>query len=122
MQPTTDCLAAADCPRLADQDQEGCLEGIFGGSVVPDHGLARTKDHRPVPLDQRREGGLITPVEKPLEELAIGESRDRPLDEQAIDLTYRGTHGSTDHDALLGTSDVHTTLRAGPGVDDHDFR
>ena len=112
MQPAPDRVAAADRSRLADQNQESCLEGIFGCSVVPDHGLAGTKHHRTVSFDQGRERGLITFVEKSLEELAIVQSRDRPLDEQAIDLTYRGTHGSTDHDPLLGTSDVHTTLRA----------
>ena len=72
VQPSTQGVPPANRPSLADEHQKRCLEGIFGGIMVPDNGPASTKNHRRMPINQCREGGLITTVEKPLEELAIG--------------------------------------------------
>jgi hypothetical protein len=49
----------ADGPRPAGQDEEGRLESILGGVIVPQHPPADAQDHRPVPGDKRAEGGLV---------------------------------------------------------------
>ena len=71
VQPTPQCPSAADRPRLADEDQESRLKGILSRLMVPNYRGAGIQYHRPVSLDQGREGGVILFVEKPLQELSI---------------------------------------------------
>ena len=89
MEPGAERVADPERPRLADQDQEGGLEGVLGVVRVAEDAPADAQDHRPVPLDQGREGQLgrlAAPGREPLEELAVGQSRRRSGRQQRAEL------------------------------------
>ena len=76
---------------LADEDEEGGLEGVLGLVGLAEHAPADPPDHRPVAIDQGREGhlrrrrglgrlGAFGRV--PLEELDVGQPGRRPGREQ----------------------------------------
>ena len=58
-QPAAEAVLAPDRPSLADEDQEGGLEGVLGVVGVVEDRAADAQHHRPVPLDQGREGGFV---------------------------------------------------------------
>jgi hypothetical protein len=51
-EPVGQQFAATDCPRLAQQDQEGRLKSILGRMRVAQGAAADAQHHRPVPFDQ----------------------------------------------------------------------
>ena len=55
VQPGPERRPPADRARPADEDQERRLEGVVGVVGLAERGAADAPDHRPVPLDQRRE-------------------------------------------------------------------
>ena len=96
-QPAAETLLAPDRPTLADEDQEGGLKGVLDVVGAAEDRAADAQYHRPVPLDQGREGRFIPPREEPIQELAVGETGHRPLDEQAVDLSQRAADRRTRH-------------------------
>ena len=90
MEPGTQRIPHPERPGLLDQDQERGLEGILCIVRVDQHAPADAQDHRPVPLDQDREGqlGRLAPVgREPLQELAVGQVPDRPHVEERAELS-----------------------------------
>ncbi len=84
---------------LADENEEGGLEGVLGLVGVAEHAVADPPDHRSVPIHQGREGHfrrcrgfgrLGPPGRVPLKELAVGEPRGRPRREQGSQLPQCG--------------------------------
>ena len=87
VQPARQGVSSPDCAPLLDQDQEGRLEGILSIVGVAQDPPADAQDHRSVPPHQRFEGPGIPLGEETLEELRVGEPRDHPVGEQAVDLS-----------------------------------
>jgi hypothetical protein len=59
---------------LPCQDQERDLHGVLGGMAIIKRLQTDTKNHRPVPLDQRckrRFANSVTAPDEPLEQLAV---------------------------------------------------
>ena len=92
-QLATDSRRAIE-PALPGQDEEGGLRGVLGLVLVAEDLAADAEDHRPMPLDQRREGGLgrrlARLVGEPAEELAVGQARGRPVAEERRDVPECG--------------------------------
>ena len=89
MQPARHRLATADRAGPASQDQERGLRSILGIVFVAQDLAADPQDHRPVAIDQGREGGLgglVPTLNEPVEQLAVGESPGRPRLKQGFDL------------------------------------
>ena len=81
VEPTGHRLTLSDRYGPPRQDQERGLERILGVVRVAQDLAADAQDHRPVPLDQRREPGLgrlITTAHEPLQELTIRQVPDHP--------------------------------------------
>ena len=78
VQPAPQGVSSPDRAALLDQDQEGRLEGVLGIVRVAQDPPADAQDHRPVPPHQRLEGPGVALGEETLEELRVGEPRDRP--------------------------------------------
>jgi hypothetical protein len=75
--------------RLPREYEEGCLEGVLGEVVIAEELSADAQHHRTVPCHERGEGGLgsvIAAAVEPLEELAVGEPRERPAIEERTEL------------------------------------
>ena len=65
VQPVAQQVGVADRPGLAGQDEEDGLEGVLGMLHVAQELPADAQHHRPVPADQRREGGLAGRASRP---------------------------------------------------------
>ena len=75
MEPGAQRVSNPERARLLDQGQEGGLEGILDIIRIAECIPADAEDHRPVPLDQGREGqlgGLAVLGREPFEELTVG--------------------------------------------------
>ena len=59
-------------PRLADEDEEGRLKRVLDVGAVAEQVAADRQHERPVPGEQRLEGGFVIPSREPLEELTVG--------------------------------------------------
>ena len=78
MQPGAQRIPHPEGASLADQDQERRLECVLGVVRVGQDAPADALHHRPVPLDQDREGelgGVIPIGREPFQELAVGQTR-----------------------------------------------
>ena len=74
VQPGADRVPHPERAAPAGQDQERRLEGVPGVVLVAQDGPAGAQDHRPVPLDQGREGqlgGLAAPRREALQQLPV---------------------------------------------------
>jgi hypothetical protein len=74
VQPVGDLLPRRDGLGLRGEDEEGGLEGVLG-VVVAEQASAHAPDHRPVPFDERGEGGLVAALDEAAEQLAVAEAR-----------------------------------------------
>jgi len=70
VQPVPHRLPAGDGRRLADEDDEGGLEGVLG-VVVAQLAAADAPHHRGVPVDEGGQGGLVAPIDVTTEQLAV---------------------------------------------------
>jgi hypothetical protein len=61
-----------DGGRLANQHDEGGLEGVLGILIVAQDAPANAPNPRGVPAHQRRKRGFVTVAEEPLQQLGIG--------------------------------------------------
>ena len=57
---------------VGGRDQEGGLEGVLGVVGVVQHAAADAQHHRPVPVQQGREGFLISAAGEPVQEVRVG--------------------------------------------------
>ena len=64
---------------------------VLNPAPVAQGAPADAEDHRPVPRDQGREGGLVAAAGEPLQELTLAQARDGPGREQPLDLSQHGT-------------------------------
>jgi hypothetical protein len=102
------------------------LKGIFRLVGVGQNAPANSPDHRPVPVDQGREGRfcvvhrfsrLGAPGGEPLEELAVGEPRRRSRHEKGAKLAKQGGRLSVCHD-LRSRRDVRCARYYYAGIED----
>ena len=115
IQPAAQHDAAADRAGLLDQDQEGGLEGVLGVVGVAQDAVADAQDHRSVPRHQRLEGRGIAPMDEPLEELGVGKAGDRPIGEQAVDLSQGGAQRLDGHASDTSSTPRFTIIRVEGG-------
>ena len=102
MEPVPDLAAGPDGRRLADEDEEGGLEGVLGVMGVAQDATADAQHHRPMPAHECLERILILPANESFQQLAVGapvrvcpvEDGPKALDESA-QLAFR-------HDTLPG--------------------
>ncbi len=93
MQPGAERIPHPEPARPLHQDQERGLEGVLRVVRVGQHAPADPHDHRPVALDQDREGqlgGLAAVGGEPLQELAVGQLADRTHVEERPELPPDG--------------------------------
>ena len=101
MEPGAQRIPHPEGPGLPDQDQERRLERILGVVRVGQDAPADAQDHRPMPLDQDREGqlGRLAPIgREPLQELPVGQLADRPDVEERAELPEDSPILSDRHD------------------------
>ena len=111
VEPGAHTVAVADRARPADQHQERGLEGVLDlVRRVVEHAAADTQDHRPMPGHQRREGRLVAAGDKPLEQLPLGQPRDRPLVEDPVQLYQDGLRVSAHDDPAPPSEDTDITF------------
>jgi hypothetical protein len=72
VQPAGDRVALGDGIRLAQQHQEGGLEGVISIGGVAQDAAADVPDHRPVPQQQRLECRLVAVVGEADQQVAVG--------------------------------------------------
>ena len=73
VKPVAQDGARGERSGLAGQDEEGGLEGVLGVGLVAQHGPADVEHHRPVPVQQGVEGGLVLPGVEPPEEFVVSQ-------------------------------------------------
>src|SRR5262249_50228251 len=83
--------AFADRGGLADEDEEGGLEGVFGISLVGQHAAADAEHHFPVAAHQTLERVLIALSNERLQELPVARLGVVPV-EQAAQIASDPTH------------------------------
>ena len=88
---------AAESTRFLDEDQESCLEGVLGVVRILQDAPADAQDHRPVTRHQGLERRGVMPGDEALEQLRIGEARDGPIRQQAVDLPQCGAERLDGH-------------------------
>ena len=86
VKPVPDEVAIADGPRPPDENEEGCLKGVFDVMFVTQYAPADSQHHRPVPRDQGGKRRLVPFGDKPLQELAFGQPGDSSLVKDSIQL------------------------------------
>ena len=82
VQPAAQGLADADRPCLSGQDEERGLEGVLNVVLVPQDGPTSGQDHRSVPRHQGLKRLPILRSGVPRQELAVGQTDDRPAAEK----------------------------------------
>src|SRR5262249_15832382 len=71
VEPGGEALTLADAAGLADEDEEGGLEGVVGLVGVAQHLAADTADERPVAAEEGLEGGRVAAGDEAGEQLAV---------------------------------------------------
>ena len=82
VQPRAQGIAHPERSALADQDQERRLEGVHRLVVIAENAASGAENHRPMPLDQDREGqlGRLAPAgREPLEKLPVRQPGGNPI-------------------------------------------
>jgi hypothetical protein len=90
VQPGRDGRGSADRGGLAGQDQEGGLKRVLGRVVVREDPAAGRPDHRPVPVGEEFERGLVAVGDEPGDQVGVGHAGQVP-DVQGPD----GGHGES---------------------------
>jgi hypothetical protein len=75
VEPAGQALGAGQRGGLAQQGEEGGLEGVLGGVGVAQDAAADGQDHRAVPADEQGEGVLLAGVAEARQQLAVGQVR-----------------------------------------------
>ena len=89
IEPVAQQVGVADRPRLPRQHEEGGLEGVLGEVAVGEDLPADAQHHRAMTRDQGGEGGLgviVSPRDKLLQELPVGEPGRRAAREERPEL------------------------------------
>jgi hypothetical protein len=71
MQPVSEYLAGPDGRGLADEHQEGGLEGVLGVLPVGEGAATDPPDHRAVAADEVGERGLVPALDEARQQLLI---------------------------------------------------
>ncbi len=90
MKPGTQKLGLPQRTGLAGKHQERRLESVLGVVSVAEQSPANAQDHRPMSRDQGGESQFGLPGSatcEPIEQLTVGQSRDRPPFEDRLELT-----------------------------------
>jgi hypothetical protein len=72
VQPVPHHRPRHDGPRLANEDEEGGLEGVFRVGGAGQDAAADAPHHRAVAHQQRLEGGLVLPLDVAPQESGVG--------------------------------------------------
>src|SRR5207302_724293 len=88
IQPVADQLPRHDRCRLANQDSESGLEGVFGIVIVVEDAPADTEDHRTVAAQQDFKRVFVPALDEPLQELSIGKPRSILAKRRAAKVLY----------------------------------
>ena len=78
MEPAGDGVRPAEAAGPAGQGQEGGLGHVLGRLVVAGGAAGDAEDHRPVPVDQLGERGLVPAIGEPADQVAVGGGRTGP--------------------------------------------
>ncbi len=79
VEPARERAGRPDRPGAAGEDDERGLGRVVGVVRVAEHAPADVADHRSVPPDDRLERRLAPAVDEALQQLAVAQSRDRPV-------------------------------------------
>ena len=93
VEPAPERITDADRPGATGQDQEGGLEGVVGVGRVEQGPAADAPDQRAVPGHESFERHLRrAPAARrePGDEFAVGQARDRPAEQQVVEVAGRG--------------------------------
>jgi RNA polymerase sigma factor (sigma-70 family) len=90
----------ADLGRVAGQDEERRLKGIFGVVGVRQDASADAEDHRPVPAQQRVECRFIPALREPFQEAAVRRIRQHLIGQEAFDLAQHMTGVGCIHERI----------------------
>ena len=107
----------SDRRRLADEDEEGGLEGVLGVVVVAEDTAAHAPDHRAVPPHQGCKSRLVTAAEVVLQQLPIGQPRPIPQKHRPAKVLDDLAHLAGRHVVSLVRATLAlylTTTRTGP--------
>src|SRR5262245_37942869 len=75
VEPAADLRAGVDRRRLADQDEEGGLEGVLRVVPCPQDAAADPPDHRPVAVHERLQRRRLLAAQEALQQMAVGQLR-----------------------------------------------
>ncbi len=100
MEPAADRAVDPDRPGLAGQQEESGLEGVVGVVGIVEDPTADRHHHRPMTLNQGLKGQFVAVRYVSFQEPAVGEARQGPLAEQAVDLPQSVATLCTGHVAL----------------------
>jgi hypothetical protein len=92
VQPPCEVGAASESMGLLDEDQEGRLKRVFRVGRVAQDTPTDPQNHRSMPRHQHLEGGTVARPQEPVEQLVVRKPRDRPLDEEPIEVARGGPH------------------------------
>ena len=74
VQPVADLLPRPDRSRFTDKNEERSLKCVLSVLLVAQDAPADGPDHRPVPADQRFEGGAVALAHESSHEVAVGQA------------------------------------------------
>ncbi len=110
MQPGAERAADPEPSGSAGQEQEYGLEGILRRVLVPQDAATGAPDHRPVPLDQGRERRLVAVIRKPFQQLLVRQTRNRPVEEQGVELPEHVAAWTDRHHHALAVSNAAASM------------
>ena len=84
--------------RALRQEEESGLEGVVGVVGIVEDASADAQDHGPVATDQGLEGQLIAVGVVTFQESGVGQARQGPLAEEAVDLPQGGVASHAGHE------------------------
>jgi hypothetical protein len=109
VQPGTQGITDPERATLAYQDQERCLKGVHRLMVIAEDSSTGAENHRPVSIDQDREGelgGLAATGREPLEKLPVRQPGGDPILKERLEVKPGSPANISRHEP------VHLALKA----------
>src|SRR5262249_43154770 len=94
VEPVAHQVPSADRAGASNENEERRLKRVFDVVLIVEDAPANSQNHRSVPLDQSREGSIVTSLDKTLKQLSLGQPRDCAVVENTIQLLQYGSGGS----------------------------